>query len=383
MTQAKGNTLGKGIGRIDEAGFLKAFPILGLPIYHIIYEAQEQWLADGRLDDFSSLIYMLIIFGPSVFMLCMGYGIAGGKASPKKLRQQGVQFILMNVILNIFRYFLPTVVQLLFHRQPQADLVQPFLESDIYYFVGIFFLFYSLLKQRHISALGTLLICAGMVTVNTMLAPLLAGRITNQYAEALLGNFFDFRKTGDFSLMTWAFFPAAGIMLGEILKPKEEGEKTRFTRRMLACVSAFLLSFIFFLYRSGYNLIEFFQDVDSTMDFPVAVIYLCIALILFALSRELCLRISGTRFYSFMMRLSALILPFYLVQWILVCWEMNLLVLIGLPAEGFGIGWFVISTIAIMSASIIISLRYGMRIMKPLLKITSPWRWRIGRARKA
>ncbi len=115
-------------------------------------------------------------------------------------------------------------------------------------------------------------------------------------------------------------------------------------------------------------------------NFLYAVILICVALILLSLAHELCRRISGTRFYRFATSLSASIMPFYLLQWVMVRCEMTILGIADFPEEGFGVGWLLISTVVIAAACAFLSMKFGMKIMKPLLKITFPWNY--GRFRK-
>ena len=139
----------KPITRFGEFGLLKAIAILGLPAVHLMEEAIEGGYASTGLMRFGALIIGLCAFGPSVFMMCMGFGIGGGKNSADVIRKNGIQFLLIGAILNIFRWFIPGVVQSLTVHTNLIDDIQFCLQSDIYYFVGLFLCYiHSLRKSK-------------------------------------------------------------------------------------------------------------------------------------------------------------------------------------------------------------------------------------------
>lgn len=67
----------KPLTRFGEFELLKAIAILGLPAVHIMEEAIEAGYAGAGLTQFGQAIIGLCAFGPSVFMICMGFGIGG------------------------------------------------------------------------------------------------------------------------------------------------------------------------------------------------------------------------------------------------------------------------------------------------------------------
>ena len=76
--------------RFGEFEFLKALAILGLPLVHVMEEALEAGAATKGLIDLTTPIVGLCAFGPSVFMICMGFGIGGGRTSYKSIRDSGI-----------------------------------------------------------------------------------------------------------------------------------------------------------------------------------------------------------------------------------------------------------------------------------------------------
>ena len=363
----------KTITRFGEFGLIKALAILGLPAVHLMEEAIEGGYASPELMRFGALIIGLCAFGPSVFMMCMGFGIGGGKTSAEGIRKNGIQFLLIGAILNIFRWFIPGVVQSLTVHTHLIDDIQFCLQSDIYYFVGIFFIFYSFLKKFKITPTRMIFISVILLTVNMILTPIMGQYITNPILSSLVGNIGYVDNTSCFPLLSWAIFPSVGILLGDILKKSDETKREIIMRRMLDFSFVLFFSFTTFLIMYG---IDFMQVLVSPSneyitDLPNVILLISLALFLVSLTYYLCKKIGASSFMKFMLTISACIVPFYFVQWISIAWIFYALRIFNMPAECFGIGWYVLSVIAITALCIFVSKRYGMRLMKFLLKITT------------
>lgn len=92
------------------------------------------------------------------------------------LRRNGIQFLLIGAILNVLRWFIPGILQSILIDKNLLDDFEFCIQSDIYYFVGIFYIFYSILRQLKIQSLGTI----GISIVTDAY-----GRVT--YKESTLG----------------------------------------------------------------------------------------------------------------------------------------------------------------------------------------------------
>lgn len=98
---------------------------------------------------------------------------------------------------------------------------------------------------------------------------------------------------------------------------------------------------------------------------------LSFALLLIGLTYQLCKHIGALPFMGFMLRVSAYIIPFYLLQWIIIAWIFYLLPMLGAEKGCFNLGWYCFSVIAVTAICTWIATRYGMKIMRKLLKVTS------------
>jgi len=363
----------KPITRFGEFELLKAIAIIGLPTVHVMEEAMEAGIASRGLTNLGTAIIGLCVFGPSVFMICMGFGIGGGRTSPDNIRRNGIQFLLIGGLLNIFRWLLPGILQAVTIHTSLIEDIDYCLQSDIYYFVGLFFIFYSFLKQWKIQTAGVLMISVLTLTLNTALTPITHKFITNHIVASLVGNIVYVNETSCFPLLSWAVFPSVGILLGEILKKSTEEQRENIMRRVFDFSAVLFLSFTVFL--MDYN-IDILKTVvspanDYITDLPNVILLLCAALFLIALTYSVCKRIGHTRFMEFMLRISAFIIPFYLLQWIIIAWIFYLTNIFHAPEGSFGVGLYLITVIAVTAVCIVITTRYGMKIMKVLLRYTS------------
>ena len=359
--------------RFGEFELLKAIAIIGLPAIHLMEEAIEGGYAGQELIKFGTMIIGLCAFGPSVFMLCMGFGIGGGKVSAKSIRKNGIQFLLIGAILNVFRWLIPGIVQSLTIHTKLIEDITFCLQSDIYYFVGLFFILYSFLRKKNISSAGMLFNSILMLTANMLLTPITGKYITNPILASLVGNIVYVNETSCFPLMSWAIFPSIGILLGDILKKSDENQREFIMKRMLDFSFVLFVSFTVFLvqYRIDFMKVLVSPNNNYITDLPNVILLTSLALFLLSLTYYLCKKIGASSFMKYMLTISAFIIPFYLLQWIIIAWIFYLLPILHMPSGCFGVGWYLFSVIAVTAICILISNRYGMKIMKYLLKITT------------
>ena len=247
-------------------------------------------------------------------MICMGFGIGGGKTPPDGIMRNGIQFLLIGAILNLIRWFVPGVVQALTTHTHLIDDVDYCLQSDIYYFVGFFFIFYSILRKLKIQTPGLLMISVLTLTANTLLTPITNRHVTNHIVASILGNFVYVNETSCFPLLSWAIFPSVGILLGEILKKSDEVQRENIMKRVMDFSVVLFVSFTVFLWDHEINIEKALVSPanDYITDLPNVVLLLSLALFLISITYYLCKAIGSSKFMEFMLRISAFIIPFYI-----------------------------------------------------------------------
>ena len=363
----------KPLTRFGEFELLKAIAIMGLPTVHIMEEAMEGGYASPGLLSFGSAVVGLCAFGPSVFMICMGFGIGGGRTSADGVRRNGIQFLLIGALLNLVRWLLPGLLQTAVIHTPLRDDITFCLQSDIYYFVGLYFILYSYLKKLKFQASGMILLSFLLLTVNGLLTPLTHKYITDPIAASIIGNIVYVDETSCFPLMSWAVFPSVGVLLGEVLKKSDEERRAIIMQRTLDFSAVLFVAFTFFLHDYKIDAMKVLVSPanEYITDLPNVILLLSLALFLVGLTYFLCRVIGASPFMAFMLRVSAFIMPFYLLQWTIVAWIFYLLAIFRAPEGCFGSVLFVVSAIAVTAFCTFIATKYGMRIMKVLLKYTT------------
>ena len=359
--------------RFGEFELLKAIAIIGLPAIHVMEEILEGGFGSPALQSIGTGVIGLCAFGPSVFMICMGFGIGGSRSSPESIRRTGIQFLLIGALLNIFRWLLPGILQSIVIHTPLIEDIQFCLQSDIYYFAGLFFILHSFFKKWKVQTPGLIMFSMLGLTLNTLLTPLTHKYITNGIAASLLGNLVYVDEHSCFPLLSWSIFPSTGILLGEVLKKSDEVKRENFMRRTLDFSLVLFISFAVFLWDRHIDIMKTLVSPanDYITDLPNVVLLISLALLLIALTYYLCKRIGASPFMAFMLRISAFIIPFYLLQCVLISWLVYLMTIFRMPEGCFGIGAYLITVAAVTAICIFVSYRYGMKIMKLLLKITT------------
>ncbi len=180
-------------------------------------------------------------------------------------------------------------------------------------------------------------------------------------------------ETSCFPLFSWAIFPSVGILLGETLKKADEERREAIMRYLLDF--SFVLNIAFTVFLVDYH-VDYVKALVSPAnryitDFPNVILLVTLALFVISLVYYLCKLIGASKFMGFMLRISAFIVPFYLLQWIIIAWIFYLIPICGLPEECFTLPWYIFTVAAVTVICTVITVKYGMRIMKVLLKITS------------
>lgn len=368
--------------RFGEFELLKAIAVLGLPAVHIMEEAVAENIVSAGVLKLESFIVAFCIFGPSLFMMCMGFSIGGARTSYESAMRQGLRFLVLGAMLNVLRSILPGIFLTIFSGHSFVEYIEDFLMSDIYFFVGFFYVFYSFMLRLKVNMPCLIAICIVMLTVNSLLTPVLPKYITNDIVIRIVGNFLYIDESSCFPLMSWAIFPSVGILLGEVLKKAESEKRAKIMKYMLILSSTTFLSFLAFLWLNGFNLLNaLVAPINAYItDLPNVILMITLAFILFGSFYYLCKVIDETAFMSFMVKISTYIVPFYMVQWVIVSWFVLGCVLFNV--EVINLALYAVSATVITGISIFVAVKHGMKCVKFLAKITSVKRWRKRRKSK-
>ena len=359
--------------RFGEFELMKAFAILGLPIVHLLEEGICSNYVSENVHKLEAFIVALCIVGPSIFMMCMGFGIGGTRNTPRGVMKLGFRFLAIGTILNLIRWILPGLLLFLVHGISMSEDIFYFFASDIYYFVGIFYLFYALMLKLKLTTLAVLVTTIVMLTINTLLTPVMSDIITNDYLIAIIGNIVYIDGTSCFPLLSWAVFPTVGILLGDVLKKMTDEKRGVIMKRMLIFSPVIFISYLVSLSIYGHDIMKVMVSPlnDYITDLPNVILMISLALFLFAALYYISNWIDETRFMKLMLKISTNIIPFYMLQWILVSWVFFGMDLFECKEGVLTLPWFIIAAALITGICIYVAVKHGMKITKIILRMLS------------
>ena len=359
--------------RFGEFDLMKAFAILGLPIVHLLEEGIFNNYVSENVHRLEAFIVALCIVGPSIFMMCMGFGIGGIRNNPKSIVKQGLRFLALGAILNLVRWVLPGILLFFIHGRSLSEDIFYFFASDIYYFVGFFYLFYALMLTLKLTTSGILVTTIGMLTVNTLLTPIMPDMIKNDYLIGIIGNIVYIDGTSCFPLLSWAIFPTVGIFMGDVIKKVTDEKRGSIMKYMLIFSPVIFISYLVSLSLYGHDIMRIMVSPlnDYITDLPNVILMISLALFLFAVLYYVSNWIDETKFMKFMLKISTHIVPFYMLQWILVAWVFFGMELFECEEGVLTLPWFMIAAALITGICIYVTVKHGMKATRVLLRMVS------------
>ena len=361
------------IHKFGEFDLMKAIAILGLPVVHLLEEGIYDNYVSSEVYKLEAFIVALCIVGPSIFMMCMGFGMGGARNTPRSLVKQGLRFLSLGAILNLVRWILPSILVLIVRGEPMTEDIYAFFVSDIYYFVGIFCLFFALMRKLKLSTPNVLVITIVMLTVNTLLTPYMPKIVTNEYLIRIIGNVIYIDETSCFPLLSWAIFPTTGILLGEVLKKVTDEKRGRIMKHMLLFSPVVFVSYLVSLCIYGHDAMRVMvSPLNSYItDLPNVILMISLAFFLFAILYYVCKAIDKSRFMNFMMKISTYIVPFYMLQWVLVAWIYYGMDLFACEEGILTLTWFIIAAVLVTGICIYVAVKHGMKATKFLARLST------------
>lgn len=363
----------KRIYKFGEFELMKAIAVLGLPIVHLLEEGIFDNYVSESVRHLEAFIVALCIVGPSIFMMCMGFSMGGLRNTYKSTLRQGIRFLMLGALLNLIRWVLPGLLLYAVRGDSMVDDICYFLSSDIYYFVGIFLIFYALMLKLKLKTSWILMITIVMLTVNTLLTPIMPKIVTREYLIQFVGNFIYVDETSCFPLLSWAIFPTAGIFLGDVLKKATDEKRASIMKHLLVFSPVVFVSYLVSLRLYGHDIMRVMvSPLNSYItDLPNVILMISLALLLFALLYYVCKAIDKSRFMSFMVKISTYVVPFYMLQWILVSWVFYTMDLFECEEGVLTLAWFIIAAVLITGICIYVAVKHGMRATKFLVRLTT------------
>lgn len=211
----------KNLGRQIEVDIAKAICIIGMVLVHA-FEELPNVTGSGGAGEFILMRIGNTIFGATLFMFCMGVGMAYTKKnSPNLIIIRGVTIFIIGLVLNFFRSVLASLITNTIHPGTYTipTIMGQLLGNDILFFAGLAMILFGLLKKLKIPGWGILIISVVMSVLGTIFQNF---HIDNSYANIIVGWFigtvYSGGTTSFFPLLNWFILVAAGYCFAWILK---------------------------------------------------------------------------------------------------------------------------------------------------------------------
>lgn len=336
--------------RFEELDILRALPILGLPLAHILEECSECGMLQPQVEHGMAFSYALFAWGAPIFMFLMGANWSfSRRTTPAYLVHRGLLLLLTGVLLNLVRFVLPSSVGLMLgNDEPFFYSLSMVLCSDIYDFSGAAFLLMALCLRLKLRPVPLLTLALALLTLGNGIS-LPEG--SNEYLLCFLGRFVWVNSNSYFPLATWFIFPAAGYVFGRLYRDfATEEERARFCLQLIPAGAVGLVACVAALHAYGHSAFTIYACPanDYITDLPNVAMILCTTLFSIGLFYYLYRLIQPTRLKTALVAVSKVIMPFYIIQWVIIGWFSRLFyLLVPHHKQVMGFGSYISSVVLI------------------------------------
>ncbi len=354
---------------VSEWDIMKGIGTLGLPFIHVI----ETFLLCNQISDdnmmFCNGVIALTVFGPSIFMISMGMKLQKNDNS-KMLIRNGRNMLFIAIILNVLRSVIPSII-VYYVAGSSIDRIVSFLFlSDIYLFVGFFYLLLGLFRKVKIPLIGIIIASILMLTLNCLLGGLFITRI--ETVNAIIGNIIYVDDGSFFPLLSWTIYPVLGMLIEKICENKTQKEIDKICIHTLWISVVILIVAVTALYYTGNNPVQIaVSQLNENITGPLnIVLVLCINMIVIILLRFFNRIIPAKKIKQYLGWLSTNLMCFYLVQWCivtLICY--GIAAILEIYEKTAGISLMMVVSFIVEVLTIMIVRKFGFTIIKFIFKV--------------
>lgn len=313
--------------RYYEFDLLRSISLLLMVTLHVL-QSFHYYMEPAVVQKLHWLYYTYPIIGPSALMISMGTNLAFARSqTPRVLAKRGLIFILLDLGLNTARYVLPGLVYAAAGWNGYLSYaVSALLRSEIYAFVGAFFLLFALFKRWKLSSFAILNIAILMMGFNALVEHYQWFAVENTYLSDLLSRLFWVGTNSYFPLFSWAIFPAIGYFFGECFHRLATADQHKLARRTLAICSVLIIALLTFLANMDRSFSIAVLPLNDFKTEPFgAVLMILLTGVVWSLLHLFVNRFPNAPVMKPLLSLSKRIVSFYLIQWVLIIWLYNLL----------------------------------------------------------
>lgn len=319
-------------GRQFEFDVFKFILIYRLAIVHVFVDGTPPALLDvpGIPYYFDSIVGGVI--GPTRFMIAMGVGLVYSRhSSPKQVFQRGIKIGIIGIILNVFRYLIPSLVGYGISGNVEkyiTPLPYLFFGNDILQFASLAMIVMSLLLYLKLNPPKILAVGLGLSILGTVFAKT---DFHNNVINVIMGHIIGVETVSgdpyiysDFPLLTWFIFYAFGYVLGHChqrLKSKDLFYNT--VCPICIVISVAFCAWEFFggfgmMMGEGANVFYHMNTIEAIICIIACVGFLIIP---FHLSK-----IIPEKLRKPIERVSRNVNSIYCIHWVLVYWTVDMLI---------------------------------------------------------
>lgn len=358
-----------GNASVSEWDILKGIGALGLPFVHVFETFLLCDLISGETMSFGNALVALTVFGPSVFMICMGMKLQKTE-DPGILMRYGKGMLFIGLLLNFLRSIIPSILVAAVVGSSVDHLVSFLFLSDIYLFVGLFYILLALFRKAKISMAGITVISLLMLAANCFLSGFV--KTGNETINAIIGNVVYVDDGSVFPLLSWAVFPVFGMLIAKVLENKTQKGTDKICINALWISAIVLALTITGLHYSGHNAVQIaVSPLNENQTGPLnIVLVLSLNMIAFVLVRFLSRIIHAEKLQRWLGWLSANLMVFYFVHWCvltLICYAVA--AVLELNELTAGIGLMMLLAVFVDILTVVLVKKFGFSIMKRILKV--------------
>lgn len=312
--------------RFEELDLARSLPLLFLPLGHIYEEfSYIKALPENLVSNYSWILNLGCLV-PSIFMILMGANIhLSRKSTAENLFKRGIILLVMGVALNFFRIIFPFIIVSIIHGNlkeiiGESSSLYFTLTSDIYDFAGLAFIVFAFFKKFDFSRLAIILSSIVLLTLDVVIPQFSTG---SKYLDGFLGRFIYMNEDSYFPLSTWLVFPAIGYYFGYFYNNFEtEDIRKSFVKKTfwVSLVGVFAMWFSLTNYKLDALTIITSPANEYITDLPNVIMLTLLDGIWFAMFYFIYFKMKDTKICKFLVKISKLIIPFYIAQWIIIGW---------------------------------------------------------------
>lgn len=326
-----------------------------LPFVHFAEELIDyDVVLSTTADELLSLI--VVIQNPAIFMIVIGYRLGKRGRSAKIYFRKGLIFLKIALIFDFFRWILSSIVALICSGESQ-DYFRFFAVSDIYIFVALVFFSFAFFKKINAGNVVIGIISIGLFIIYLIVVKKWDGCETFVISE-ILGWFVYTGEYCAFPLFECLIFPVIGYFAAlYINKDKELIERRKKTVGICSLLIFLISHFILLqdIVRIDYGYSYKFVMMIPTLGLTGALICL--------------VKIPADNVVAkWLDNGAAIIMPFYLIHYIIAVYVSEFIGIFLIEKVIFNLLSYLVISILISVLSYVLAKKYGIKLMKKLMK---------------